>query len=94
MSDIVERLRGRIGPLLYQHDNGIDLTLEAADEIERRTERLLRLSKYCERIDTENERLRDALEEITSIYLHPHGLGSEGKIKAAHSVATQALGGH
>ena len=34
MSDITERLRGRIGPLMYQHDNGIDITLEAADEID------------------------------------------------------------
>lgn len=35
MIDLVKRLRGRIGPLLYQHDNGIGLTLDAAARIER-----------------------------------------------------------
>ena len=35
MDDLIKRLRGRVGPLMYQHDNGIDITLEAADEIER-----------------------------------------------------------
>ena len=35
MSDLVEWLRGPIGPLMYQHEDGIAVTNEAADEIER-----------------------------------------------------------
>lgn len=41
MNDLVKRLRGCIGPLMYQHDNGICLTNEAADEIERLTQLLI-----------------------------------------------------
>lgn len=37
------------------------------------------------------EQLEAALNDVISLYLNPHGLGAEGKIKAAHSVATQAL---
>ena len=49
MSDLTARLRGRIGPLLHQHDNGIGLTHDAATRIERLENALMLFAQAYER---------------------------------------------
>lgn len=80
MSDLIERLRGPIGPFIYDHPNGIPLTIEAADEIQRLRADKEKLRSFLERggIDSssvlcseddgtwedENERLQQLAHEL------------------------------